>query len=148
MNCIGSSLKEVKDTVRQGVQSILNKNGGTLNTDNTVELGSTQISEVASYLNEVFGAEVGTSPWLVQRGGKVYYQFPQEVESWVNRAIELNSLIESMRNESSEQIGIEEDLMNSRTVESNLLSETRPGDLMFAPTVNRFDNCSNFFIIK
>lgn len=140
MSCIGSSLKEVKDTVRQGVQSILNKNGGTLNTNNTVELGSTQISEVASYLNEVFGAEVGTSPWLIQRDGKVYYQFPQEVESWVNKAIELNSLIESMRNESSEQIGIEEDLMNSRTVESNLLSETRPGDLMFAPTVNRFDN--------
>jgi hypothetical protein len=54
MSCLGTNITEVKNTVRQGVQSLLKNSGGELNADGTVELGNTRISDIAEYLNEAF----------------------------------------------------------------------------------------------
>lgn len=148
MSCLGTNINQIKDNVKQGVQDILNQNGGTLNSDGTVVLGNTQILDIANFIGETFNTTDGTietSPWLVERDGKVYYQFPKNVESIVEKAIENKKEKEQLEKEMIAEIAIENEL-----AEEQLITEKDDAfeDLLFAPTLIRFDSEEVTQIIK
>lgn len=143
MNCLGTNIIKVKENIRQGIQSILQQNGGALNADNTIELGSTQISEIKEYLKDAFGTTEGyveTSSWLVEREGKVYYQFPENVEALVKKAFDNKRTTEQLQYETAMQLAAEKEVVNTMTDEEITLSESSPENLMFSPALCKFDS--------
>jgi|BioPla2DNA2_1021312.scaffolds.fasta_scaffold01045_3 hypothetical protein len=129
MNCLGNNKSEIKENIKKGIQSIIQSNGGTLNTDNSVNLGNTNINQIKDYLNEMFGNTEGfveTAPWLVERGGKIYYQFPSSVDKWVTDAIRQKEIKDNVKLETAQRISNSLEYMKTLSEEEFSLT---PGNL-------------------
>lgn len=144
MNCLGNNKSEIKKNIREGIQSIIQNNGGTLNTDNSVNLGNTNINQIKEYLNDMFGNTEGfieTAPWLVERKGKIYYQFPSVVDKWLTDAIHQKEIKDNARLETAQRISNSLEYMKTLSEEEfEKQKQGKEKHPLFAPQLVKYNN--------
>ena len=147
MNCLGTNISEVRQNVKEGIQSILQNNGGALNADNSVDLGNININEFKEYINEAFGTTEGfldTAPWLIEKSGKIYYQFPESVEDWTKKSLEKKEIREKVEYETAMQLALENEIAENLKG----VKESEPNNLLFSLKLVKYDNEEVTEIIK